>query len=110
MPGQHLFVVLFMVASPERGFRCSDTDVRQARGSRGRSGTLSGPYMAVLAALRAALCEVQSFHENSRAHGSSQVSAAQESKLNQLVASVEQAASTVCPQPPSLPLFAGRGA
>lgn len=99
-----------MAAYPDRGYRCSDTHLSRTRESRGRSGTLSGPYIAALAALRAALCEVQSFHEHSRAHGSPLVVAAQESKLNRLVAAVEHAASTVCSQPTPDPLHPSHGA
>lgn len=51
--------------------------------------------MAALAAFRDAMCAVQSYYEESRAHGSSEMSSAQALKLARLVANVEQSAGKV---------------
>lgn len=87
--------VRYLVMTVEWGCRCADVHVSLRRGSRGRSGTRSGPYMAALAAFRDAMCAVQSYYGDSRAHGSSEMSPAEALKLARLVANLEQSASKV---------------
>lgn len=75
--------------------RCAEVDMKQGRGARGRSSTHTPPYMATLAALKATLCEVQSYHEQRRSDTFIELSPAQAAKMAALVERVESAAERV---------------
>eukprot|EP00892_Ulva_mutabilis_P008676 jgi/Ulvmu1/6180/UM028_0036.1 len=83
--------------------RCSEMDVRLGRASRGRSGTKYQAYTATVAALKSALCMIQTFHEQQRSAASGRLSAAQAAEMAALVKKVDTAASMVEEDVPTKP-------